>query len=201
MTDNAQEAQYWSKRYNEKNTGWDIGYVSTPLKAYIDQLEDKSIRILIPGAGNSYEAEYLWKKGFRNTYVIDLASEPLANLKARVPDFPDAQLLQGDFFDHRGTYDLILEQTFFCAIPRKLRTAYADHMPKLLADAGKLVGVLFGKEMNPDGPPHGGSIEEYASLFAEKMNILIMEDCHNSIPPRAGSELFIIFGKTNDKAL
>jgi hypothetical protein len=48
-------------RSNE--TGWDLGQVSPPLKAYIDQLTDKNLRILIPGCGNSYEAEYLLEKG------------------------------------------------------------------------------------------------------------------------------------------
>jgi len=44
--------QYWSQRYLNKNIGWDIGYPSTPLKTYFDQLEDTSIEILIPGAGD-----------------------------------------------------------------------------------------------------------------------------------------------------
>ena len=39
-----QEA-FWSLRYKEERTGWDIGYPSTPLKEYIDQLE-KVLRIL-----------------------------------------------------------------------------------------------------------------------------------------------------------
>ena len=53
------QKEYWINRYKEERTGWDIGYPSTPLKEYIDQLQDKNLRILIPGAGNGYEAEYL----------------------------------------------------------------------------------------------------------------------------------------------
>ncbi len=49
-----QEENYWTNRYKIESTGWDIGYASTPLKEYIDQLSDKTIRILIPGAGNAY---------------------------------------------------------------------------------------------------------------------------------------------------
>ncbi|MDX1544111.1 MAG: SAM-dependent methyltransferase, partial [Christiangramia sp.] len=47
-------SEFWSTRYRDNRTGWDIGYISTPLKEYIDQLEDKELKILIPGAGNSY---------------------------------------------------------------------------------------------------------------------------------------------------
>jgi thiopurine S-methyltransferase len=57
-------AKFWDELYNTGQTGWDIGYVSTPLKAYFDQLSNQSLEILIPGAGNAYEAEYLYKNGF-----------------------------------------------------------------------------------------------------------------------------------------
>jgi len=44
------ESIYWTERYDEDRTGWDIGYPSTPIKSYIDQLDDKALKILIPGA-------------------------------------------------------------------------------------------------------------------------------------------------------
>ena len=50
---------FWDTQYKEGNTGWDVGSITTPLKAYFEQLTDKSLAILIPGAGNAYEAEYL----------------------------------------------------------------------------------------------------------------------------------------------
>ena len=89
---------YWDKKYALNKTVWDIGYISPPLRAYIDQLTDKEIKILIPGAGNGYEVDYLFYKGFTNIHVIDIASQPLENLKARIPSFPDGQLIQKDFF-------------------------------------------------------------------------------------------------------
>ena len=56
-------------------TGWDIGGPSTPLVKYFDQLADKQRKILIPGAGNAYEAEYLWAQGFSNVHVLDIAPQ------------------------------------------------------------------------------------------------------------------------------
>ena len=47
---------YWNKQYESNTTGWDLGEVSPPIKAYIDQIENKNCRILIPGCGNTYEA-------------------------------------------------------------------------------------------------------------------------------------------------
>lgn len=106
---------FWSDRYASGNTGWDIGYVSTPLKEYIDQLDNRNLKILIPGGGNSYEAEYLFMKGFKDVSVVDISSIPLENLSKRLPEFPTKNLLHSDFYDLEERYDLILEQTFFCA--------------------------------------------------------------------------------------
>ncbi|NNE55599.1 MAG: methyltransferase domain-containing protein [Flavobacteriales bacterium] len=189
------DENFWSKRYIEQSTGWDIGYPSDPLVDYIDTLEDKSIKILIPGAGNAYEAEHLWKLGFGNTTVIDLAREPLENLRSRIPSIPAGQLIQGNFFDHFGQYDLILEQTFFCALDPKLRPQYVAHMNDLLAPNGRLVGVLFDFPKTEQGPPFGGSREEYQELLSPTLDIKVLERCYNSIKPRQGSELFLIAEK------
>lgn len=87
------DEQYWSDRYRCGQTGWDTGTITTPLKEYIDQLTDKDIGVLIPGAGNAYEAEYLFKRGFENVTVLDISIDPLENLKARVPGWPEEQLV------------------------------------------------------------------------------------------------------------
>ncbi|MBL0328818.1 MAG: methyltransferase domain-containing protein [Bacteroidetes bacterium] len=187
--------EYWTSRYTENDTGWDLGEISTPLKEYIDQLTDKSISILIPGAGNSYEAEYLFKNGFKNVTIIDLSEEPLKNIQKRIPDFPKENLIVGDFFEHHNHYDLILEQTFFCAINPSLRQAYAKKMHELLNNKGKLVGVLFNDVLNIDKPPFGGNKEEYISYFNPYFHFKTFDSCYNSIKPRANRELFIHFEK------
>ena len=183
---------YWNNRYQNNDFSWDVGDISTPLKAYFNQLNNKELKILIPGAGNSYEAEFLFNNGFKNVFVLDFAKLPLQNIKQRVPSFPMNQLLQQDFFEHQGQYDLIIEQTFFCAINPSLRLAYAKHMKQLLKPNGKLVGLLFNDVLNTDKPPFGGNTIEYRELFSPLFDIKIMETAHNSIKPREGRELFVI---------
>ena len=188
--------EYWEKKYSENETGWDIGSISTPIKTYIDQLENKELKILIPGAGNGHEVEYLYKNGFKNVSVIDIAEQPLKNLKKRIPNFPKEQLIHSNFFEYEGTFDLILEQTFFCALEPALRTEYIDKMYDLINEGGKLVGLLFDFPLNVDNePPYGGSIIEYIQLFFAKFEIRVFEKCYNSIKPRIGNELFFIFAK------
>ncbi len=185
------DSNYWQTLWNEGQTGWDIGYASTPIAEYIDQLSDKSIKILIPGCGNAWEGEYLISKGFQNTSVIDIAPVALENLSHRFPGFPKDQLIEGNFFEHKGEYDLIIEQTFFCALDTSLRRAYALKMHELLVPGGKLVGLLFDTPLNESHPPFGGSRAEYLTYFSDLFELHTFGAAFNSIKPRAGSELFI----------
>lgn len=189
------DENFWNEQYKANTTGWDLGQVSPPLKAYIDQLDDKDLRILIPGCGNSYEAEYLVENGFRNITVIDIAPELVKKLKSKFHSSQNIRIILGDFFTHKGEYDLILEQTFFCALDPKLRTNYVKAMNKLLAKGGKLAGVLFDKEFEKPGPPFGGTDKAYRKLFSETFDFKTFEPCYNSFSKRADSELFIILVK------
>jgi len=189
------EQKYWEQRYQNHTSGWDIGSPSTPIQSYIDQLKDRSISILIPGAGNAYEAEYLHNAGFSDVTVIDFAPSPIAHLRQRVPEFPADNIIEQDFFEHKGQYDLILEQTFFCALTPNLRERYAEKTLELLKPGGTLAGLLFSQSFEKPGPPFGGSLEEYRSLFQDGYHIKVMESCYNSIAPRHGSELFFIMNK------
>ncbi len=182
------EQAYWQARYTEGSTGWDLGEISRPLKAYIDQLSDKTIRILIPGCGFGHEAIYLSKQKFTHITVIDLVDEAMATLRENAPD---VSCITGDFFDHNGQYDLILEQTLFCAIDPKMRQDYVKKIAELLTPTGKYVGVLFNRAFE-GGPPFGGSIEEYHGYMNGCFSSISLENCYNSIEPRQDTEAFVI---------
>ena len=190
------DKSYWNGRYENNDTGWDIGFISPPLKEYINQLPNKQITILIPGCGNAYEAEYLLQQGFTNITVIDIAPVAIEALRLKLNAFEGNQLriIEGDFFNLDESFDLIIEQTFFCALQPALRNIYADKMYSLLNKGGKLAGLLFNRPFDA-GPPFGGNKEEYLLLFGSKFITQLMEACYNSIAPRAGSELFFILKK------
>ncbi len=185
---------FWENRYETNETGWDVGEITTPLKDYIDQIENKDLKILIPGAGNGYEFDYLISKGFKNVWVVDIAKQPLENLASRNPEFKN-NFIESDFFELDQQFDLIIEQTFFCALDPIIRSNYVDKMHSLLNNEGKLLGLLFDFELTEVGPPFGGCKEEYIELFKEKFNLKVLERAYNSIKPREGRELFFIFEK------
>lgn len=193
---NVSQAEFWQQRYEQDSIGWDMGEVSPPLKAYIDQLpaSAKDQAILVAGAGNAYEVGYLHEQGFTNVTLVDFAPAPIQAFAERYPDFPAEHLLCADFFDlapEKYQFDWILEQTFFCAINPERRDEYVQQMALLLKPNGKLVGLLFDKDFGRDEPPFGGTKAEYQQRFDTHFEIEIMEPSYNSHPARQGSELFI----------
>ncbi len=183
---------YWTNRYLDNTAAWDIGGISAPLKEYIDTFKIKDARILIPGCGNAYEAEYLLQQGFSSITLIDISPVPVENIRKKLAPFIGKQLtvICDDFFSLEQQFDLVLEQTFLSALEPSLRKEYAEKMSSVLVAGGKLSGVIFNKEFE-GGPPFGGTEMEYRELFSSYFHIKKMELCYNSISPREGNELFI----------
>ena len=194
--DNAEKlnAVYWSNRYQSNTANWDLNQVSPPIKEYINQLTNKNYRILIPGCGNSYEAEYLLQQGFTDITIIDIAPNLIEQLKLKFKNKPTIQIILGDFFTLQQSFDLIFEQTFFCALDPSLRKEYVSKMHSLLKPKGKLVGLLFNRNFE-GGPPFGGTMNEYSTLFSQHFTSKVFESCFNSFIKRQETELFIILIK------
>lgn len=184
-------ADYWDKKWQHNETGWDIGFVSPPIEEYISKFEDKEARILIPGCGNAYEAEFLSTQGFKNITILDISPTAVQILKEKYKDMKEISVICSNFFEHNGNYDLIIEQTFFCAIPTSKRKSYANKAFDLLSVDGRVIGLMFNKHFTKQGPPFGGNVEEYKTVFNPYFEIVKMEECYNSIESRRGSEIFI----------
>jgi SAM-dependent methyltransferase len=193
---------YWQNRWLNQQTGWDLGVPSPPLVAYLSQIPDtqrQAMRVLMPGCGNGYEAIWMAENGFRQVTMLDIAQAAVDQMAQRSatelsPFATPPELVCGDFFEHTGQYELILEQTFFCAIDPALRADYVHKMHDLLVEGGKLVGVLFDREFE-GGPPFGGSSAAYRVLFAPFFHIHAFAPCYNSAAPRAGTEIFMVLEK------
>ena len=185
--------EYWNNLYDKDEIGWDIGFPSPAIKEYIDQLSNKDMAILIPGCGNAYEAEYLLAQDFTDVTIIDIAPSLTAALENKFGKElgKGIKIITGDFFNHAGAYHLILEQTFLSALDASVRPMYVEKMHSLLVKGGHLAGVLFSKVFEEEGPPFGGTLQEYKLMFSKKFKIKKLEPCYNSIERRKGSEVFI----------
>ena len=185
------DQNYWEQRWKSGNTGWDIGHPSVALEEYIKQYTKKDAQILIPGCGSAYEAEVLLSLSFTNIHLLDISPKIVKKVQEKFSESPQIKVICGDYFNHHDLYDLIIEQTFFCALSPSLRNKYVTHTYNILKPEGRVIGLLFNKQFDQSGPPYGGSEEEYRKLFSPYFKIQTMEVCYNSISPRQNSELFI----------
>ncbi|MFN8276724.1 MAG: methyltransferase domain-containing protein [Chitinophagales bacterium] len=192
------DKQFWDTRWQQAETGWDIGYAAPALTDVIDQYPNREAAVLIPGCGNAYEAEYLVQQGYANITLIDIAPAAVKRLQQKFAKTPQVKVICADFFTHEGHYDLILEQTFFCALSPALREDYVNKMASLLVPGGRLCGLLFSRNFEQEGPPFGGTVSLYESLFSRRLDMVRLEPCTRSIPQRAGSELFFEYIKARN---
>lgn len=189
-------AEYWNERYLSGSTGWDIGGPSPALMHFLERTVPKDAQVLIPGAGNAYEAIEAFRKGYKHIFVIDWAPEARKNFLEKYSDFPPDQYLSEDFFEHQGHYDFILEQTFFCALDPSLRMNYVKQMHRLLKPGGMLAGLWFDWDFE-GGPPFGGHLNEYKTLFSPVFTELAAYPCAESIAPRTGREVWMEWRQDN----
>ena len=196
QTEQELNEKFWYSRWINNETGWDVGYATPAISTYLQQYTHKDAAILIPGCGNAHEADFLLQHGFSNITLIDIAPRAVEKLQQKF-DSPSITIICGNFFEHHHQYDLMIEQTFFCALPPAKRNQYAKKAASLLNENGKLIGVLFNTVFEKQGPPFGGSVAEYELIFEPFFSIQTLEECYNSIVPRAKSEVFINFIKKN----
>ena len=199
MKENSLDNSFWNIRYQNNQTGWDLGEISNPIKKWFDNQENKKINILIPGEGKGHEVKYGFENGFRNIFYMDFSSRAADLFKEICPGFPKDQILTGDFFSLKKPlfFDVIIEQTFFCAIDPVLRPNYVEKTNEILKENGKIIGLLFNREFDTNGPPFGGTEKEYRGLFNSKFNFKKFENSLLSSLPRKEYEFWIELIKKN----
>lgn len=195
--DEVLDVNFWNYRWETNQTGWDIGYPSPPIADYFKQYDNKDAAILIPGCGSAYEAEFLVENGYKNITLVDISEIAVERLKHKFKDFPQVKCININLFEHTGKYDIIIEQTLFCALSLSQRTDYINKTHELLNNNGLIIGLLFDVIFETEGPPFGGHKKDYIEIFSPLFDIKIMEKCKNSIPQRMGNELFIKLQKRN----
>jgi len=183
--------EYWDGRWLKGNTGWDIGYASPPLIEFCRPLKDKSISLLIPGCGSAYEALQFVDMGFTDITLLDISPTMVELLHKKYGHLEQIHIVCGDLTDLKSSsFDLILEQTFFCTVPPADREDLLMEIVNLLKHGGIYAGVVFDA-LFQSGPPFGGPADGYRPLFEKFFYVEIFEMCYNSIGPRQDAEYFM----------
>ncbi len=166
----------WEGAWQEGRTRWDAGASSPTLLALdsdgtiaglLSSVQPEApYRVLVPGAGSGYDVFTLARAG-RDITGVDLApsaEQKFSALRSEHLTSGSTNYLTRDFFSlpddpaHRGRYHLIWDYTFFCALPPRLRDAWAATLERLLRPSGVLLTLMYplveGTEVDRDqGPP------------------------------------------------
>ena len=101
------------------------------------------------------------------------------------------KVLNLDFFELNSThdclYDLLIEQTFFCAISPSQRPLYAETVARILKKGGMIVGLFYhtGQE---GGPPFNTTRQDIIKHFSGLFEIRELTQAKNSAEKRKGKE-------------
>ena len=190
-------SNFWNDKYIKNEISWDL---AGPTPAFVKWFKNKNKnkKIIIPGAGNGYDAIHLAKSNF-DVYAVDFASEPIANMKNK--NLSNLNLIMNDFFNlskkYNSQFDYFLEYTFFCAINPRRRFNYIKKSFELLKPNGVFVGMLLPIDNNSkdEGPPFAVNIEETIEMFSEFYTNIKLKKTKLSIEPRKEIELFITMKK------
>jgi SAM-dependent methyltransferase len=189
----------WNEKYKAGDTPWDL---SGPTPEFTRLLDEKKLppkgKVLVPGGGRGHDAIQFAKRGY-DVDLVDWAPDAVqAALEAASREKAVVYAYTRNFFDlsavgyHQETYDILLEYTFFCAIPVEDRPRYVKAAAALLRKGGVLVGLFFPTSSDKPGPPFLVSQTEIEKLFSPYFDVKI-EKPAASVKPREGREFLGIF--------
>ena len=144
--DVTRNADFWNQLYIDKNTGWDIGR-STPIFVNWSKTLHSKLKILIPGCGNCYDGIYLSKQN-HNVYALDFSENVIDEIiKKSNEEKVSLKAICDDYFllnqSYNNKFDILLEYTFFCAIPIIMRELYVEKASNVLKPGGQLVAIFI----------------------------------------------------------
>ncbi len=155
----------WEARYRAGDTPWDEG-ASPALTAFLAKHPMQG-EILVPGCGTGHDVRAIAKHGGR-VLGLDL-SETALRMARSIPRMGVEVYEQANLFDIPtswvGRFDWVIEHTCFCAIPPIRRNDYLQAITRVLKPSGYYFGIFYMNPAAPQGPPHGTTKGEIASLF------------------------------------
>ena len=198
MDEKDYKCEDWQRHYEENDLGWDLGQVAPPFVKLWQEEKLPLGKVLVPGCGRGHEVVFLAENGFDVT-AIDFSSGAVTYLKNALKKRNlEGRILHQDFFSldesHEGVYDLVLEQTFFCAIPPRQRQDYVLKVSRMLKPGGMLVGLFYHTDKQ-GGPPYNTTREDIETHFSENFEIQELDKTSLSSEQRKGKEWLGILKK------
>ena len=188
----------WERHYETDDLGWDLGEVAPPFVRLWKEMKISPCKAIIPGCGRGHEAIFLAERGFQIT-AVDYTQGAIGLLeKALLKKNLSGEVLRQDFFlldsYYNDRFDLMLENTFFCAINPGMRQKYVVTAGRVLRSGALFVGLFYETDKE-GGPPFNTRKRDIEEHFSEQFAIETLGKTSYSAEQRKGKEWLAIFKK------
>lgn len=181
---------FWEQRWQSGDTPWDHGAPAPPFVEFVEQEGPPAGPILVPGAGSGHDVRFFAVSGASVT-GLDISPSAIEHAR-RHNAHPNAEYRLGDVLHPEpgltGRYAWVIEHTCLCALPPRLRPAYARAIPRYLVPGGQFLAIFYRTPHSPDGPPFGISGDEIDQLFGEAFRLVRAWEPQRAYPSRVGRE-------------
>jgi len=171
------ESRYWDSRWQEGQTGWDLGGPHPLLGDLIGRATAFGLaadaRIFIPGCGRAHDGIWLVRHGYR-VVAADFAPRAVAAARQNAADLVASGSLKASDAAHmtfrvedaatcpeadQGGFQGVFDRAMFCALRPELRGAYIEALAARLQKHGLFMSLLFSdiaptpQKPKGSGPP------------------------------------------------
>jgi SAM-dependent methyltransferase len=170
---------------------WDAGGVPLRLHAWL--VAKTPGRVLVPGCGTGYEVRFFAERGW-DVLAIDFSGAAIEAARRVLGEW-SRLLQQADFFSlQTGSFDLVYERAFLCALPRARWPDWGRRMAELVRPGGALAGFFYLDD-NQRGPPFGISQEGLSALLEKAFELEESQavPLAESIPVFNGKEIWQVW--------
>ncbi len=187
------DSQFWIKAWNEGRTNFHQKNYNDKLMKYFPQLNpQKGQRVLVPLCGKSKDLLWLRELGL-NVHGVELYDqvaqsffdENKLSIKAKANDqnfihytHDNLTISSGDFFklNETDSYDLIYDRASLVALPKEMRSNYAQVITNALKKGGAYLLISFEYDQSQlDGPPFSVKENEVRELYEDHFSIELKE--------------------------
>lgn len=190
-------SEFWSKKYENDDTGWDLNEPSPVLAWALKKFKLPKLRVAVLGSGRGHDAHLFSTQGHFTT-GIDFSEKAIEQARTMYPESSNLKWLRGDVFNLPenllGQFDLVFDHTLFCAIDPEKRKALVNVWKKLLSEQGQVLGVFFTMHKQL-GPPFGSTEYEIEDLMLKEFRKDYWLRADSSVPKRLGKELLVLATK------
>lgn len=191
------DPEFWSGRYKENSTGWDLHEPSPALVWALQKFKLPKMRVAVLGCGRGHDASYFASQGHKTT-GFDFSQQALDEAQKLYGQSVNLSWVQQDVFnlntDFYEQFDLVFDHTLFCAVDPEKRQQLVKSWERLLTDQGQLLGVFFTMPKT-SGPPYGATETEIKDRLSAYFRSDFWMRSRVSHPKRMGKELIVLATK------